>query len=495
GLFGRGTPPETTQALVAYALIVTGIVFGVATISNDNLQDLKTGELVGATPWKQQVALMIGVVFGSLVIPPVLDLLNATLGFAGTPGAGPNALSAPQAALISALAKGVLGGDLNWTMIGVGALVGVGVIVVDELCGKLGWLRLPPLGVGLGIYLPMSATLPVVVGAVIGHAYDRWAKRSANPEAAERLGVRAVMASGGKIIGRGQALIVPGGAGDWAGRMQAGRLIAQLRYAGPADTLWRLTGVEMFDLSGPVAIGADVTGSLNQPVIRGAVKAVGARIESATTGTVLTDVQATGRFGGSRLVIDRFAAQAGKDGRVSGTGQFDFAAAKGVGLDLALNASNAVMIARDDIGATVTGPLTFHSDGAGGTIGAISGAIGTLTNAGTIDGGSRSAIDAGANYNSAVYSNGWTNTGTITSNGTAATLANLRSSTLTNSGTISNNGTGAAISGNSVSLVNQAGGLVTTTGTTAIQSDNGISLVNSGTIVGDIASASGPFGF
>ncbi|MGO7251577.1 translocation/assembly module TamB domain-containing protein, partial [Rhizobium brockwellii] len=73
-------------------------------------------------------------------------------------------------------------------------------------------------------------------------------------------------------------------------------------------------------------------------------------------------------IGGSRLVIDRFAAQAGKDGRVSGTGQFDFAAAKGVGLDLSLNAANAVMIARDDIGATVTGPLTFQSDGVGGTI-------------------------------------------------------------------------------------------------------------------------------
>lgn len=185
---------------------------------------------------------------------------------------------------------------------------------------------------------------------------------------ADRLGVRAVMASGGKVIGRAQALLVPGGAGDWAARMQAGRLIAQLRYVGPADTLWRLTGVEMFDLSGPVAIGADVTGSLSQPVIRGAVKAVGARIESATTGTVLTDVQASGRFGGSRLVIDRFAAQAGKDGRVVGTGQFDFAGAHGVGLDLSLNARNAVMIARDDIGATVTGPLTFHSDGAGGTI-------------------------------------------------------------------------------------------------------------------------------
>lgn len=185
---------------------------------------------------------------------------------------------------------------------------------------------------------------------------------------ADRLGVRAVMASGGRIIGRAQALLVPGGAGDWANRMQAGRLVAQLRYVGPADTLWRLTGVEMFDLSGPVAIGADVTGSLSQPIIRGAVKATGARIESGTTGTVLTDVQATGRFGGSRLVIDRFTAQAGRDGRVSGTGQFDFAAAKGVGLDLSLNTSNAVMIARDDIGATVTGPLTFHSDGAGGTI-------------------------------------------------------------------------------------------------------------------------------
>ncbi len=110
GLFGRDHPAGTTSALVAYALIVTGVVFGVATISNDNLQDLKTGQLVGATPWKQQVALLFGVVFGSLVIPPVLDLLNTAFGFAGMPGAGSNALAAPQAALISALAKGVLGG-------------------------------------------------------------------------------------------------------------------------------------------------------------------------------------------------------------------------------------------------------------------------------------------------------------------------------------------------------------------------------------------------
>ncbi len=196
--FGRAVEPGTTQALVAYALIVTGIVFGVATISNDNLQDLKTGQLVGATPWKQQVALLIGVVFGSLVVPPVLNLLGSTLGFAGAPGAGPNALAAPQAALISALAKGVLGGNLNWAMIGYGAIAGVAVIVADEALGRAGKLRLPPLGVGLGVYLPMAVVLPVSIGAVIGWSYDRWARRSRDPERAERMGV---LTATGMIVG------------------------------------------------------------------------------------------------------------------------------------------------------------------------------------------------------------------------------------------------------------------------------------------------------
>ncbi|MDQ2892668.1 MAG: oligopeptide transporter, OPT family [Pseudomonadota bacterium] len=210
GLFGRGTPPETTQALVAYALIVTGIVFGVATISNDNLQDLKTGQLVGATPWKQQVALIFGVIFGSLVVPPVLQLLATTLGFQGAPGAGPNALAAPQAALISALAKGVLGGDLNWNMIGVGAAIGVAVIGLDETLGKMGKLRLPPLGVGLGVYLPMAVTLPVVIGAVIGSLYDRWADRNPDPEYARRMGVLTAtgMIVGESLWGVGFAVIV-----------------------------------------------------------------------------------------------------------------------------------------------------------------------------------------------------------------------------------------------------------------------------------------------
>lgn len=191
--FGGGDP-ASKEAMIAYALFATAIVFGIATISNDNLQDLKTGQLVGATPWRQQVALIIGVGFGSLVIPPVLDLLNAAYGFAGAPGAGPAALPAPQAALISALAKGVLGGDLNWKMIGIGAAVGIVMVIVDTLLGRAGKLRLPPLGVGIGIYLPMSATLPVVVGSVIGWLYDKRADRTANPEFTKRMGV--LMATG-----------------------------------------------------------------------------------------------------------------------------------------------------------------------------------------------------------------------------------------------------------------------------------------------------------
>jgi translocation and assembly module TamB len=184
---------------------------------------------------------------------------------------------------------------------------------------------------------------------------------------ADRAGVRAVVASGGKTIGRGQALLRLG-EGDLATRLTRAGVFAQLRYDGPADTLWRLSRVELFDLSGPVSIAADVSGTVANPTIRGAVQAKGARVESATTGTVLSNVQAGGRFAGSRLAIEQFTADAGKGGRVSGSGRFDFAAAGGIGLDLALNADKARMIERDDIAATVTGPLRFRSSGRGGVI-------------------------------------------------------------------------------------------------------------------------------
>jgi putative OPT family oligopeptide transporter len=193
-IFGRGIGVDASQSLVAYALFVTAIIFGVATIANDNLQDLKTGQLVGATPWRQQVALIIGVIFGSLVIPPILTILNDAFGFQGAPGAGPNALAAPQAALISAIAQGVLGGSLDWNLIGLGGAIGVAVIIIDEILRKTGKRSLPPLAVGMGIYLPMALTLLIPIGAAIGSAYNRWAERAPNPAFAERLGV--LMATG-----------------------------------------------------------------------------------------------------------------------------------------------------------------------------------------------------------------------------------------------------------------------------------------------------------
>ncbi|MFI5310422.1 MAG: OPT family oligopeptide transporter [Gemmatimonadales bacterium] len=192
---------ETRAPLVAFALFVTAIVFACATISNDNLQDLKTGQLVGASPMRQQIALIVGVGAGAAVIPLVLNLLAKAYGFAGAPNVGvlaPNPLPAPQATLISALAQGVIGGNLDWKMIGIGAIVGVGLVLLDAALGAMNKLRIPPLAVGIGIYLPMSATFAVVVGAVISHWYDRRSRSAANPERAERLGT---LVASGLIVG------------------------------------------------------------------------------------------------------------------------------------------------------------------------------------------------------------------------------------------------------------------------------------------------------
>jgi putative OPT family oligopeptide transporter len=186
--------------MIAYALIVTAVLLCVATISNDNLQDLKTGQLVDATPWRQQVALVAGVAVGAVVIPPILDLLNRAYGFAGSVvmhSAVAQPLPAPQATLISALAKGVIGGQLDWGLIGTGAIVGAIIVAIDELLRKRK-LALPPLAVGLGIYLPISTTAPVVLGAVLGWWYNRWAARQPNAERAKQLGV---LVASGLIVG------------------------------------------------------------------------------------------------------------------------------------------------------------------------------------------------------------------------------------------------------------------------------------------------------
>ena len=175
--------------LIAFALFLVSFVFGIAIVANDNLQDLKTGQLVGSTPWKQQVALILGVIAGSLILPPVLQLLATSFGFAGAPGAGPNALAAPQASLFAAIAQGVLGGSMRWDLIWIGAGIGIVLIVIDEALRGSGKGKLPPLAVAMGIYLPATLVFPAVIGAVIGHFWNRMAATTARPEFTERLGV------------------------------------------------------------------------------------------------------------------------------------------------------------------------------------------------------------------------------------------------------------------------------------------------------------------
>ena len=194
-----GVPAD--PAIIAFALIVTAVVFAVAVIANDNLQDLKTGQLVGATPWRQQTALIVGVVAGALVIPFILNQMNGAFGFeGGPPGIANQPLAAPQATLISALARGVIGGDLRWDLIGLGALIGGVIIVLDIVLSgaSKGRIKLPPLAVGIGFYLPAAVTMMLVVGAVCGWLYDRAVSGTRFADVARRMGV---LLASGLIVG------------------------------------------------------------------------------------------------------------------------------------------------------------------------------------------------------------------------------------------------------------------------------------------------------
>ncbi len=232
--------PDASKALMAFALFTTAVIFNVAAIANNNLQDLKTGQLVDATPWKQQVALIFGVIAGAFVIPPVLDLVNHAYGFVGAPGAEPrpHPLPAPQAGLISSLAQGVIAADIDWSLIRIGGLIGVGIILLDEILARTTrHMRVPPLAVGLGIYLPTQSTLMIVVGAVAGWLFDRRADRTAKPEATKQLGV---LLASGLIVGEGiigvviSAIIVFSGKDCTAG---AGRARLRNRWQIP----WRIS--------------------------------------------------------------------------------------------------------------------------------------------------------------------------------------------------------------------------------------------------------------
>ncbi|WP_040976786.1 OPT family oligopeptide transporter [Necropsobacter massiliensis] len=170
---------EGQQFLTALTIFSGSIVVTTAAISNDNLQDLKTGLLVEATPWRQQVALIIGCVVGALVIAPVLEILYHAYGFSGAmPRAEMDpsqALSAPQATLMTTIAKGIFSDNLEWTYIFMGIVLGLILICIDVGLRKSSANRfaLPALAVGMGIYLPPSINAPIIIGALLSWLINR----------------------------------------------------------------------------------------------------------------------------------------------------------------------------------------------------------------------------------------------------------------------------------------------------------------------------------
>ncbi|WP_037404906.1 OPT family oligopeptide transporter [Snodgrassella communis] len=199
------------QFMTALALFTASVVMAISTISNDNLQDLKTGHLIQATPWRQQVALIIGSIVGAIVISPVLELLYNAYGFTGAlPRSGMDptqALSAPQATLMTTIAKGIFSHNLEWIYIKAGVCLGIFLIVLDIVIKRLrpGW-SIPPLAVGMGIYLPASVNMPIFIGTVLSYFCMRHIrKRHTDPKIQERelkaTDRRGTLLAAGLIVG------------------------------------------------------------------------------------------------------------------------------------------------------------------------------------------------------------------------------------------------------------------------------------------------------
>lgn len=196
-----------TEKGPAAAIIIGSVVCCAAAIAGDNMQDLKTGFLVGATPWKQQVMQMVGVVAAALVMAPILTLLLNAYGFEGHVSARANPLAAPQANLMAAVAKGVFAKNLPWNFVWLGVAVAVGVIILDVILERRGsGFRAPVLAVAIGFYLPFELSVPIFAGGVIHEVIKRrQAKARQTKEAIAAAGQRGLLFASGLITG--EALI------------------------------------------------------------------------------------------------------------------------------------------------------------------------------------------------------------------------------------------------------------------------------------------------
>ena len=194
--------PESSIGPVA-AVMIGAVVCCAACIAGDNLQDLKCGYIVGATPWRQQVMLAIGAASSALVMAPVLNLLADAYGIGVATEAHPKPLPAPQATLMASVSKGLFGGQLPWDMIAIGALIGVAIIVLDETLKARGSsFRTPVLAAAVGIYLPLELMTPIFIGGVIAHLVERHLRRRGTDQAGlERANRKGLLFAAGVITG------------------------------------------------------------------------------------------------------------------------------------------------------------------------------------------------------------------------------------------------------------------------------------------------------
>jgi len=210
------------------AVMIGAVVCCAACVAGDNLQDLKAGYLVGATPWRQQVMLAIGSISCAMVMAPTLNLLAKAYGIGVATAEHPNPLEAAQANLMASVAKGLFGGHLPWNMIGIGALIGVAVIIFDQvLKAKKAPFRVPVLAAAIGIYLPLETMVPIFIGGLLNYLVTKTFGKGLSEEEAEKRNRKGMLFSAGLITGealmgilmaipivvmsRGDALALPAG--------------------------------------------------------------------------------------------------------------------------------------------------------------------------------------------------------------------------------------------------------------------------------------------
>lgn len=238
------------------AIVIGAVVCCAAAVAGDNLQDLKCGYMIGATPWRQQVMLAIGAASCALVMAPVLNLLAKAYGIGVPTPDHPNPLLAPQATLMASVAKGLFGGELPWDLIWIGAAIGGAIIICDEILKKRGSnFRTPVLAAAVGIYLPLDLTVPIFLGGLLAHLVERAAGVHNDPDAAERIHRKGVLFSAGLITGEALLGIV---------------IAIPIVYSGQADVLalpeflhfGELVGLAIFALIGWILYRVAVKGAL-----------------------------------------------------------------------------------------------------------------------------------------------------------------------------------------------------------------------------------------